>query len=97
MGKKSTKRQRTKHVPARTCVACRARRPKRELIRIVRTSDSTLVIDATGKRNGRGAYLCPQRDCWERALRQGSLEHALRYVLTDADLERLHTYMETLP
>ena len=97
MGKKSTKRQRTKHVPERTCVACRARRPKRELIRIVRTSDSTLVIDETGKHNGRGAYLCPRRGCWERALKQDSLKRALRYTLTEADRERLHAYMKTLP
>ncbi len=96
MGKKSARRQRTKHVPERTCVACRARRPKRELVRIVRTSDSTLVIDETGKHNGRGAYLCPRRACWERALRQGTLGHALRYTLTDADRERLRVYMKAL-
>jgi hypothetical protein len=75
-GKLSGKRR--KHVPLRSCIACRAQRPKRELIRVVRTPEGTLEIDPKGKRSGRGAYLCRKRQCWEVALQQGRLSHALK-------------------
>lgn len=67
---------RVKKVPQRTCVACGATRPKRELMRVVRTPDGRLELDPTGRRSGRGAYLCPAPACVEKALR-GRLEHAL--------------------
>ncbi|MBI3914959.1 MAG: YlxR family protein [Chloroflexi bacterium] len=54
-----------KHIPLRTCVICRTVRPKRELLRVVQTSAEHLEMDATGKKNGRGAYLCRQRICWD--------------------------------
>ncbi len=66
MGKKKPRRQ--KHVPQRTCVACLQKKDKRLLTRIVRTSDQGVVVDPTGKRNGRGAYLCDQYICWEKVL-----------------------------
>mgnify|MGYP000104497861 CR=1 FL=1 len=59
--------QSRKHVPLRTCIACRRQRPKRELIRIVRTPAGQLELDLKGKQPGRGAYLCPDRRCWEMA------------------------------
>lgn len=74
--------RRPKHIPQRTCVACRTTQAKVRLVRIVRTPEGTIEVDRTGKRNGRGAYLCPQRCCWEEALRQGQLERALRATLT---------------
>lgn len=73
---------RRKHVPLRTCVACHQQRPKRELIRVVRTPEGTLEIDPRGKRAGRGAYLCTDGACWEAT--QGKLERALR-VSIDAE------------
>ncbi len=69
---------RLKHLPVRTCVACRARDLKRTFVRIVRTPDGTLAIDPTGKRSGRGAYLCRRFSCWERAAQSDVLERALR-------------------
>ncbi|HCF99723.1 MAG TPA: DUF448 domain-containing protein, partial [Chloroflexi bacterium] len=48
-----------KHIPERSCVACRESKPKRELVRVVRISDQLIEVDLTGKKNGRGAYLCP--------------------------------------
>jgi uncharacterized protein len=86
---------RRKHVPQRTCVGCREVLPKRSLIRIVRTPDG-VFIDATGKLAGRGAYLHDQRSCWERGLK-GALAHALRTELGDADRERLHDFIISLP
>jgi len=68
---------------------------KRQLVRVVRTPDG-VVIDPTGKRPGRGAYLHDRRSCWELGLK-GSLAHALKIKLQPADLEQLNAFMNTLP
>lgn len=68
---------RKRKVPMRTCVGCQTVRPKRELVRIVRTADLRIEVDPTGKKSGRGAYVCPQWDCLERALKKDRLFHAL--------------------
>jgi uncharacterized protein len=80
---------RQKHVPLRTCVVCRQSSAKRALTRLVRTPDEGVQIDLTGKRNGRGAYLCDQASCWQRALESDVLEKALKAALTDDDRQRL--------
>ena len=77
---------RRKHVPLRTCVACRASAAKRELIRIVRTPEGTIEVDFKGKRAGRGAYLCRRQECWDAALRQGVLGRALKVPVTSGQL-----------
>lgn len=77
--------ERRRHVPLRTCVGCRQVRPKRQLIRIVRLPDGGVEVDPTGKRSGRGAYLCPQRDCWVKALERKGLDHALKTTLSDQE------------
>ena len=97
MGKKQGRPVRPRHVPERSCIACRAKRPKRELVRIVRTPDGRVAVDETGKRNGRGAYLCRRRSCWERALKRGSLARALRVPITAEMAEALRAYAATLP
>jgi len=61
----------------RTCVACRTERQKRELVRIVRTPDGTVMLDPTGRAPGRGAYLCADSTCWPVALKKSSIERAL--------------------
>ena len=58
-----------KKVPMRKCVGCGEMKPKKELIRILRTEEEEFVIDTTGKKNGRGAYLCPQKACFEQAVK----------------------------
>ena len=68
---------------------------KRQLVRIVRTSDG-VVVDPTGKLAGRGAYLHDRRSCWEAGLK-GTLAHALKVQLTAVDHERLQDFMNTLP
>lgn len=85
-------RRRHLHVPQRTCIGCRQVRPKREMIRVVRTSDAGVQVDLTGKRSGRGAYLCPQQICWEAALGGGRLDHALRTRLTPEERETLMAF-----
>lgn len=77
-----------KHIPIRTCVVCREKDSKRALVRVVRT-DQGLVVDPTGKRSGRGAYLCDDAACWERAVKSDVLAKALRVTLTETDRERL--------
>jgi predicted RNA-binding protein YlxR (DUF448 family) len=78
---------RQKHVPQRTCIVCRQQFDKRRLTRVVRTPDSGVLIDPTGKRNGRGAYLCDQSACWEKAVRHaGILNQALNAQVTEAEL-----------
>ena len=88
---------RPRHVPQRTCVACKQVRPKRELLRIVRTPQGHVELDPTGKKSGRGAYLCAKRSCWDLALRKGRLEHEFELTLLPEDRAALEAYMETLP
>jgi predicted RNA-binding protein YlxR (DUF448 family) len=80
---------RRKHIPQRTCVVCRQTAAKRSLVRIVRTADEGIQVDTTGKRNGRGAYLCDQAACWLRAVESDVLEKALRTTFTEEDRQRL--------
>ena len=78
-----------KHIPQRTCLACRQVKDKRELLRLVRTPGGTIEIDSTGKKAGRGAYLCRTWECWEAGLKANQLEHALKSRLTSNDREQL--------
>lgn len=95
--KKQQKGMRPKHVPQRTCVACRETDAKRSLTRIVRTPEHEVVIDLTGKRNGRGAYLCERRTCWERAVSSNVLSRALNVDLTADALQSLREFAASLP
>jgi predicted RNA-binding protein YlxR (DUF448 family) len=83
---------RTEHLPQRTCIACRQKKEKNALIRLVRTSDGSVEVDLAARRPGRGAYLCRQKDCWELALEGNRLEHALRTKLSSDDRQALLTY-----
>ena len=99
--------KRRKHVPLRTCIACRQKRPKRELIRVVRTSAGgppsarALEVDPKGKRAGRGAYLCRDRQCWQVALdpappARKQLERALRCRVSDEDVAHLYDALRVI-
>lgn len=84
-----------RHIPQRTCVGCRQVLAKRELIRIVRTPEG-IRIDATGKLNGRGAYLHEQKSCWDAGLK-GALAHALKVTFTEDDRRILQEHANHLP
>ncbi len=86
---KQPQKQQQRPVPQRMCVVCRTTAAKRTLTRVVRTADEGVQIDRTGKRNGRGAYLCDQPGCWQRAIEMDVLAKALRTDLTDEDRQRL--------
>lgn len=79
----------TRRVPERTCVACGRVRPKRELVRIVRTPSGEIRVDLTGKVSGRGAYVCPEPPCAERGVKEGRLRHALETPVPETLIEDL--------
>lgn len=93
---KRRKGPRPKHIPRRTCVSCREQDSKRSLTRIVRTPDGQVLIDLSGKQNGRGAYLCDRRSCWERAATSSVLSRALNVDLTDETLQSLREFAANL-
>ena len=66
-----------KKIPMRQCLGCREMKPKKELIRVVRTPEGEVLLDPTGRRNGRGAYLCCKKECLARAVKTRALERAL--------------------
>jgi uncharacterized protein len=86
-----------KHVPLRTCISCRETKSKRELLRVVRTPDGHVTIDATGKKSGRGAYLCARRSCWENAIKKHRLEQEFEVAVSEEDRAELDAYIATLP
>ncbi|NLU09601.1 MAG: YlxR family protein [Tepidanaerobacter acetatoxydans] len=71
-----------KKVPMRMCIGCKEMKPKNELIRIVRTTDNKIEIDSTGKKSGRGAYLCKNDKCIEASMRENKLSKALDFHVT---------------
>ena len=85
-----------KRIPQRTCVTCRQVKTKRELIRLVRVSDDRVEVDVSGKKAGRGAYLCRARECWQIGLKGNRLAHTLRTTLTQDNREELIRYGEGL-
>ena len=85
-----------KHIPQRTCVACHKVSAKRELIRLVRISDGSVEVDTSGKKAGRGAYICQVWQCWQTGLKSGRLEHVLQTTLTQDKREQLIKYGEDL-
>ena len=93
-GKGSSPRR---HVPLRTCVACRTTEGKRELIRVVRSPAEGVRVDLSGKHAGRGAYLCRNRACWEQALRTQRLNQALKTALTAEEIATLRAFAADLP
>ena len=85
-----------KKIPMRMCVGCREMKQKRELIRIVRTPEGIVALDPTGKKSGRGAYVCRQPECLRRSIRQKQLERQLDISLTPEITEALTAEMNRL-
>lgn len=80
---------RPRRIPERMCVGCKTMRPKRELIRVVRTPEGEVLLDLTGKKSGRGAYVCHNPSCLDAALRGGRLSHALAVSINEHVAEEL--------
>ena len=83
-----------KKIPQRQCMGCRERKPKRDMIRVVRDTDGIVGLDFSGKRNGRGAYLCPDPECLKKAVRSKALERSLEAQIPQEVYDRLAREME---
>lgn len=83
-------------LPQRTCVACRQKRDKKDLIRLVRTDNGVVEPDLSGKKPGRGAYLCAKKDCWVEGLKKNRLEYALDTKITAENRQALISYGNSL-
>lgn len=75
-----------KKIPMRTCTGCRQEKNKKDLIRVVRDKDGNVCVDATGKKNGRGAYICPEMKCLEMAIKNKGLERTLKISKIEDDV-----------
>ncbi|NLO35717.1 MAG: YlxR family protein [Clostridiaceae bacterium] len=84
-------------VPQRMCVTCRTMKSKRELIRIVLSQDGSVMLDATGKKPGRGAYVCRSRTCIAQAVRAHRLDKGLKTAVGADVIDQLIKEMEALP
>ncbi len=78
-----------KKIPMRKCVGCGEMKPKKELMRILRTQENEFVLDATGKKNGRGAYLCPSAECFRKAVKNRGLERSFGQAVPQEAYDRL--------
>jgi hypothetical protein len=85
-----------KKVPLRQCVGCREMKSKKELLRVIRTPDEEVVLDSTGKQNGRGAYLCCSLECMQKARKSKGLERSLKLTIPDEVYETLEKEMGKL-
>jgi len=68
----------TKKIPSRICVGCREQKEKKSMVRIVKTAENVICLDETGKMNGRGAYICKNAECLQRAIQSKGLERSLK-------------------
>ncbi len=82
-----------KKIPMRQCMGCRERKNKRDMIRVVRTTDGTVSLDFSGKLSGRGAYVCPDMECLKKCRKTRSLERCLEAAIADAVYDRLEKEM----
>lgn len=85
-----------KKIPLRQCIGCGEMKSKKELIRVLKTTEEEIVIDATGRRNGRGAYICPSEDCFEKAIKTKGLERSLKMPIPKEVYDTLREEMEQL-
>jgi predicted RNA-binding protein YlxR (DUF448 family) len=84
-----------RHIPQRSCIVCRTKKDKRELVRLV-YSNNTVEVDPRGKKAGRGAYLCPRVECWETGLKKGRLDYALHIRISPENRQTLLEYANNL-
>ncbi len=83
----------SKKIPMRVCVGCNEMKSKREMIRVIKTPEEEILLDETGKKNGRGAYLCKDQECLEKALKQKGLERSLKIKIPAETIAKLKEEM----
>ncbi|WP_334304397.1 RNase P modulator RnpM [Johnsonella ignava] len=85
-----------KKQPQRLCIGCGIQKDKKEMVRIVRTEDIQIIIDETGKKNGRGAYICKNAECMKKALKSRGLDRSFKIPVSKEVYENLALQMEDL-
>lgn len=83
-----------KKIPLRQCVGCKEMKSKKEMMRVLRTSDGSIVLDTTGKKNGRGAYLCMTKECLIKARKNKGLERSFQMKIPDELYENMEREFE---
>ena len=86
----------SKKIPMRKCVGCQEMKAKKEMIRIVRTEEQEFLLDATGRKNGRGAYICPSSECLEKAIKNRVLERSFKQAIPKEVYDELCKEMSVL-
>lgn len=85
-----------KKIPLRQCIGCDEMKSKKEMIRVLRTAEGEILIDATGRKNGRGAYLCPSCECLKKAVKSKGLDRSFKMAVPREVYEALEKEMEEL-
>ena len=85
-----------KKIPMRQCVGCRESKSKQELIRILRTPEENIIVDATGRKNGRGAYICSNMECLKKARKSKGLERSLKVAIPTEVYDNLEKEMDLI-
>lgn len=85
-----------KKIPQRQCVGCGEMKSKKEMIRVIKTPEGDIMMDATGKKNGRGAYICPSSECLKKAIKSKGLERSFKMSIPPEIYEQLTKEMENI-
>lgn len=83
-------------VPMRKCIGCQEMKNKKEMMRILKTTDDEIILDTTGKKNGRGAYICFSMECFEKAVKSKGLERSLKMSIPNSVYESLKREIENI-
>lgn len=86
----------TRKVPMRKCIGCQEMKNKKEMMRVIKTPEDELVLDTTGRKNGRGAYLCFSKECFEKAVKTKGLERSLKMSIPSAVYDSLKKEIEQI-
>lgn len=85
-----------KKIPLRQCIGCGEMKSKKEMIRVLKTAEDEIILDATGRKNGRGAYLCPSKECLKMARKKKGLDRSFRMTVPEEIYDQLEKEMENL-
>ena len=85
-----------KKIPLRQCIGCGEMKSKKEIIRVIKTAEGEILLDATGRKNGRGAYLCPSMECFKKAVKGRGLERSFKMAIPREVYETLEKEMEEI-
>ena len=85
-----------KKIPLRQCIVCGEMKSKKEMIRVIKTAEDQILLDATGRKNGRGAYLCPSMECFKKAVKGRGLERSFKMAIPREVYETLEKEMEEI-